>query len=183
MRGYDSHLIFNELGKFDVKVNVILNWLEKYMAFFLNKNLVFIDSMQLMNSSLCKLVKNLSDKDFKYLVEELGSKNLELLKQNGDYPYENMNSFERFNEEKLPARKYFYSSIKDGRIGNDGKISDGQLIVKDYLTCENISDKFEIKYMSDYHDHYFKKYVLLLADIFEKFIDTYLKYYGLDSCH
>ena len=40
------------------------------MAFFLNKNLVFIDSMQFLNSSLDKLVKNLSDEDFKYLVEE-----------------------------------------------------------------------------------------------------------------
>ena len=34
-----------------------------------------------MNSSLEKLVSNLSDNDFKYLTEELGSKNLELLKQ------------------------------------------------------------------------------------------------------
>ena len=38
---------------------------KKYMAFNLNKNLVFIDSMQFMNSSLYKLVQNLSDKDFK----------------------------------------------------------------------------------------------------------------------
>ena len=58
LRGHDSHLIFNELDKFDVKINVIPNGLEKYMAFFLNKNLVFIDSMQFMNSSLDKLVKN-----------------------------------------------------------------------------------------------------------------------------
>ena len=48
------------------------------MASFLNKNL-FIDSMQLMNYSLDKLVKNLSDKDFKYLIEEFGSKNLKVL--------------------------------------------------------------------------------------------------------
>ena len=59
---------------------------------------MFIDSMQFMNSSLDKLVKNLSDKDFKYLIEEFGSKNLELLKQKGVYPYEYMNSFEEFNE-------------------------------------------------------------------------------------
>ena len=39
--------------------------------------------------------------------------NLELLKEKGDYPYEYMNSFEGFNEEKLPARKNFYSSTKD----------------------------------------------------------------------
>ena len=56
-----------------------------------------------MNSSLDKLVKNLSDENFKNLVEEFGSKNLSLLKQKGAYPYEQMNSFERFNEEKLPA--------------------------------------------------------------------------------
>ena len=78
LRGYDSHLIFNELDKFDVKTNVIPNGLEKYIAFFFNKNLVFIDNMQFMNSNLHKLVKYLSDEDFKYLVEKFGSKNLEL---------------------------------------------------------------------------------------------------------
>ena len=87
MRGDDSHLIFRELDKFGVKINVIPNGLEKYMAYFLKKNLVFIDSMQFMSSILDKLVKNLSDEDFKYLVEEFGSENLELLKQKGDYTY------------------------------------------------------------------------------------------------
>ena len=70
---------------------------QKNSRYFLGKNLVFIDSMQFMNSSLDKLAKNLSDEDFKYLVEEFGSENLELLKQKGDYPQEYMNSFERFN--------------------------------------------------------------------------------------
>ena len=80
LRGYDSHLIFYELKNFDVKIDVIPNRLEKYMASFLNKNFVFIDSMQFMNSSLEKLIKNLSDDDLKYLTKEFGSKNLELLK-------------------------------------------------------------------------------------------------------
>ena len=78
LRGYDSHLSFCELNKFDVKIDVIPNRLEKYMAFILNKNFV---SMQFMNSSFEKLVKNLSGDDFKYLAEEFGFKNLELLKQ------------------------------------------------------------------------------------------------------
>ena len=136
-----------------------------------------------MNSSLDKLVKNLSDEGFKYLVEEFDSKNLGLLKQKGAYPYEQMNSFERFNEEKLPARKCFFSSTKKGKIDDDGKKSDGQISLKDYLTCEKISDKFDIKDMGDYQDHCLKKDVLLLADVFEKFINTCLKLYWLDPCH
>ena len=102
LKCYDSHLIFCELNK-----SVVTNGLEKYMTFFLNKNLVFIDSMQFMNSSLDKLVKNLSDNDFKYLTEEFGSKNLELLKQKDAYPYQYMDSFKRFSEEKLPDKNIF----------------------------------------------------------------------------
>ena len=64
----------------------------------INKNLIFIDSMEVMNSSLEKVVKNLSDVDFKYLTQEYTSKHLELLKQGDAYPYEYMNSFERFSE-------------------------------------------------------------------------------------
>ena len=45
--------------------------------------------------------------------------------------------------------------------------------VKDYLIFERIQDKFEMKNMGDYHDHYLKKDVLLLVDVFEKFIATY----------
>ena len=63
------------------------------MAFTINKNLVFIDSMQFINSSLDSLVKNLVDKDFKYLSEEYSG---DLLKGRGVYPYEYMDSFRNF---------------------------------------------------------------------------------------
>ena len=62
---------------------------------------MFIDSVQFMSSSFDKVIKNLPDEDFKYLIEEFGCENLELLKQKGTYPYEYMNSFKKFNEDKL----------------------------------------------------------------------------------
>ena len=49
--------------------------------------------------------------------------------------------------------------------------------------CEKTWDEFDMKDMGDYHDHYIKKDVLLLADVFEKFTDSCLKFYGLDPCH
>ena len=57
LRGYDRYLIFDELKKSDVEIDVISNGFKKCMAFILNKNLVFIDSVQFMNSSLEKIVK------------------------------------------------------------------------------------------------------------------------------
>ena len=119
-----------------------------------------------MNSSLDKLVKNVSDEYFEYLVEEFVSENLELLKQKSDYPYEYKNNFERFNEEKLPARKNFYSSTKDGKIGDDDTISDSHISGKHYLTCEKIWDKFGMKNMSGYRNHYLKKRCIVISRCF-----------------
>ena len=56
-----------------------------------------------------------------------------------------MESFKRFNEENLPDKKYFYSSIKDGKIGDDCKISDGHIYVNDYLTCKKTWNKLKWK--------------------------------------
>ena len=68
------------------------------MAFKINTNLVFIDTMQFMNSSLDSLIKNLSDNDFKYLSEEFSGNFFKLAKQKGVYPYEYVDSFEKFSE-------------------------------------------------------------------------------------
>ena len=82
------------------------------MAFTINTNLVFIGSMQFMNSSLDSLVKSLSDNDFTYLSEEFSGEFLKLVKQKGVYPYEYMDSFKKFSENKLPNRSEFFSSLK-----------------------------------------------------------------------
>ena len=62
--------------------------------------------MQFITSSLDKLVKNLSASDFKYLSEEFGSKNSELLKQKCAYPYEYMDSFKKFREKKSMIKMF-----------------------------------------------------------------------------
>ena len=68
-----------------------------------------------------------------------------------------MTSFKRFNEEKLSAKKYFFSSTKKGKNDDDGKISDSYISLKDHLMCKKNWDKFGITNVGDYHDHYFKK--------------------------
>ena len=81
LKGYVSHLIMQEIGKFDVKIGVIPNGLEKYMQLAFNKSLAFINSMQVMNSSLDALVKNLSDNDFKHLSQECTGEQVKFVKQ------------------------------------------------------------------------------------------------------
>ena len=72
-----------EISKFDVELSVISNRLEKYMAFTIIKNLIFIDNMQFINSSLDVLVKNLTYNDFKHLSQEFNGNLLKLVKQKG----------------------------------------------------------------------------------------------------
>ena len=67
LRGYDSHFIMQEIGKFKMDINVILNNMEKYMAFMLGKHLVFLDSFQFMSSSLDKLRNNLPGDAFQHI--------------------------------------------------------------------------------------------------------------------
>ena len=168
IRGYDSHLMIKEISKFDVKVSVTPNGLEKYMAFTINTNLIFIDSMQFMNSSLDLLVKNLSDNGFKYLSGEFSGEFLNLVKQKGVYSYEYMDSFKKFSKNNLPNRCKFFSSLKDKYISE-----------KDYLKGDNIWNVFKMNTMGDHHDLYLKKDVLLLANLFAKFINTCLDWLGL----
>ena len=97
LKTYDSHLIMLELRKFNVKINVIPNGLEKYTSFSINNKLSFTDSFQFLSSSLDKkiLVKNLGKDDFKYWSQELDSNVLDLVKQKEFYPPEYISGFEK----------------------------------------------------------------------------------------
>ena len=72
----------------------------------------------------------------------------------------------------MPDRSKFYGSLKNECINE-----------KVYLNANNVWNMFKMNTMGDYHDLYLKTDVLLIADVFEKFISTCWEYYGLDSCH
>ena len=110
IKNYDSHLITQKLGKFNFKINVIPNGLEKYMNFSIDNKLSFIGSFQFLSSSLDSIVKNLGKDDFKYFSQEFGNKVLGLVKQKEFYLFEYMSDFGKFKEE-LPCKEKFYSSL------------------------------------------------------------------------
>ena len=90
----------------------------------------------------------------------------------GFYPYEYMDSWERFHETSLPNKKEFYSSL------NMEKIDD-----IDYRHGNNMFKSFKLENLGDYHDPYVKSDTLLLADVFENFRDMCIKVYELDPAH
>ena len=83
-----------------------------------------------------------------------------------------MESFEKFSEGKLPDRCKFFSSLKDECISE-----------KDYLHANNVWNVFKMNIMGDYDDLCLRTDVLLLADLFEKLINTCLDSYELDPYH
>ena len=91
-----------------------------------------------------------------------------------------MGRFKKFNKEKLPDKIFFCRSVKDKTTGHNGEKLDSHLSREDYLTSKKFWNKFNIGRRSINH---FKKDVFLLAYVFEKFIDTCLKFYRLDHCH
>ena len=185
LRGYDSHFIMQEIGaivknhaytnkkgeKCQMNINAIPNNMEKYMAFMLGNHLTFIDSFQFMSSSLEKLVSNLPRKLFKYTSQVFEGDEFDLMVKKGVYPYDYIDSFEKFKEQ-LPSKEDFYSILNDKHIED-----------KDYQHAQNVWNTFNIKNMGEYHDLYLASDILLLADVFENFRKTCLKYYKLDPCH
>ena len=186
LKGYDSHFIMQQIGEITKKhtyknykgeekqmnINAIPNNMEKYMAFMLGNHLTFLDSFQFMSSSLDKLVSNLPNDALTYTSEEFQDKKLKLMSQKGVYPYDYMDSFEKFDEQTLPVKKEFYSIMNDQHI-----------LDEDYNHAQNVWKTFKLRDMGEYHDLYLKSDVLLLADTFENFRKTCLEYYKLDPCH
>ena len=146
LQGYDGHIIFQH-------ISVIPKGIDKYMSIIVNRHITFIDSLQFYKGTLDTVASNLKDEDFKHLISEFGIDKLEILKRKDAYPYEWVDSYEKFKHPSLPEKKYFYSSLRDGkRDRSDGHISDEQ-----YQHLQNVWDIFNFNTFEDFHNHYFKK--------------------------
>ena len=185
LSGYDSHLFVKNLRKSEGDIDYILNNEEKYISFskeiqvriYLDKDknekpkmheIRFLDSTKFMASSLDSLVKNLGKEKLYNVRREFGGKT-DLISRKGVYPYDYMDSLQKFSEEKFPPKKNFLNRLNETHISDE-----------DYDHAQNVWEKFGLKNMGEYHDLYLKSDVLLLADVFEEFRSVCLENYQLD---
>ena len=170
------------------KMGVIAKNKEDYITFsikvavdkYLDKNgvekeieLRFIDSFKFMSSGLDSLTTNLvRGGQHLFGFEEYTSKQYELLIKKGIYPYEDMSSWDKFKETKLPPKEAFCSKLNMVGVSSEN-----------YKHARSVWKEFGIKNLGEYHDLYLKTDVILLANVFEAFREVCLKNYGLDPAH
>ena len=188
--GYDAHLFIRELGAHTSEMGVIAKNEEDYISFsikvpvdsYIDKNgeekdklieLRFIDSSKFMSSSLDSPTKNLVSGGNKLFgFEDYSELQYDLLTRKGVYPYEYVNSWDRFNETQLPPIDVFYSNLTMSSISEE-----------DYQHAQRVWKEFGIRVLGDYHDLYLRTDVVLLANVYEAFRDACLKHYKLDPAH
>ena len=163
LAGYDVHLFIKELASYTTDIGVIAKNTEDYISFsikvevekYVDKEgnehkkemeLRFIDSIKFMSSSLDSLVSNLAKGGHKLFgFEKYNNRQHELLIRKGIYPYEYMNSWDRFEEKSLLNIKSFCSNL------NMSGASDS-----DYEHARSVWREFGINNMGEYHDLYLR---------------------------
>ena len=169
LRGYDAHHLMQAMANLQKEVKCVANNMEKYITISVD-GLRFIDSLNFLQGSLDSLVKATPKEELK--ITSTISNGSDLLYKKGIYPYEYMDSFEKFNETSLPKKEDFYSKLNDENITED-----------EYAHAKTVWETFKCKTLGDYHDLYVKTDVALLADVFENFRKLCLQQYGLDPAH
>ncbi|XP_058029287.1 uncharacterized protein LOC131193286 [Ahaetulla prasina] len=173
LRDYDSHFLMQAISEVkEHKITCIPNNTEKYISFSVGP-LRFIDSAQFMLASLDKLVSANQSEGFQIMARiEPSRERRELLLRKGVYPYEYMDSWERFTELRLPGKEAFYS-----------KLTEEHVLEADYNHAQEVWSAFGCQTLGDYHDLYLRTNVVLLADVFETFRKTCMQQYDLDPAH
>ena len=155
----------------DGKISAIVQNMEKLISFSWGQ-FRFVDSYAFLSSSLGQLVANTPKEDLSFTRQRFPASQFDLVTRKGVYPYEYMDSFDRFEETQLPPKEKFYSSLTDESISDS-----------DYQHAQEVWTTFNCRTIGDYHDIYLRTDVLLLADVFENFRRTALSTYKLDPVH
>ena len=170
LKGYDGHLLMQAMARERGEIKCIATNTEKYMSFSLG-NLKFVDSVNFLLSSLEKLLKG--SENFAIMQTRFPEENRrKLLLKKGIYPYEYIDSFEKFAETQLPEKEKLYSSLSGhGRTDEE------------YSRAKQVWAEFGCRNLGDYHNLYVETDMLQLADVFENFRKVCQDKYGLDPAH
>ena len=190
LKNYDAHLVIATANELNIELNehkridIIAQNSEKFITFSFGA-CQFKDSLAFLSASLDKLVRlnkyegNEQVKEwenhFRYTKTNpyIKSKtDLNLLTDKGIYPYDYMNSFDKFDEEQLSSKEHFYSQLYEEHTTD-----------RDYDRATVVWKHFNITNLGEYHDLYLMTDVSLLTDVFENFRDMCLNYYGLDPAY
>ncbi len=172
LKNYDAHLIMQAVTSKHKKIDVIPNNMERYVSFSIGR-LKFLDSLQFLPCSLAELVASMSEDDLHHLRRAFPDvEQWKLLSRKGVYPYDYMDTMEKFDATQLPTREQFYS-----------KLDEEQISVGEYAHAQNVWRVFGCKTMRDYHDLYLSADVLLLADVFQQFREMSMDVFGLEAVH
>ena len=188
LTGYDSHLFVKRLADTDGSVDCIPHNEEKYITFSQNvlvdtiekdgkevnifTKLKFIDTMNFMVTSLEKLVNNMEKPMFRHTSKYFSEEKLDLMLQKGVYPYEYVTDVDKLSETKLPSKECFSSSLSSTVLSDE-----------DYAHAKKVFETLRCNNLGDYTELYCKSDVLLLADVFENFIDVCFEKFKLDPAH
>ncbi|XP_044010159.1 uncharacterized protein LOC122853803 [Aphidius gifuensis] len=179
LSNYDSHFLIKQLKKqFPGTIDLLALNKESYISFTKHVKSTrirfrFIDSYKFMASSISTLANELEDKDKSISLSFCNNlEEFKLITKKGLFPYDYIDSWEKFNEQQLPSKLDFYSQLYEEHITEI-----------DYNHACNVWEKFHIKNLGEYSDLYLRTDVLLLADIFDNFRYFCLKTYELDPAH
>lgn len=133
----------------------------------------FLDSNRFLQSSIDSLAKNLLIDDLMITKKVFkNDESFKLMLRKGVFPYDYLDSWERFEECSLPPISKFYN-----------KMTDQECLERDYNHAQKVWEHFKCKTLKDYMLLYLQSDVFLLADIFENFRKVCIRIYELDPCH
>lgn len=176
LSNYDSHFIIHRMHRFQTsRISVIPRTSEKFLSFSIDR-FYFKDSFQFLQESLASLVDALKDKGDsvfqnvnRYVTDP---DKADVMKRKGVFPYSYLSDDAKLEERSLPPIDAFYNDLAQKHIEND-QFAFAQRVWS-LFDCVNLRDYMEVYLLSD---------TLLLADVFENFRASCLKWYGLDPIH